>query len=48
MSYKNLVGNEAAPLTGEMQEKALKELPRDPDVVELMKKITGAEPLPPR
>jgi tripartite-type tricarboxylate transporter receptor subunit TctC len=48
VSYKNLVGNEAAPLTGEMQEKALKELPRDPDVVELMKKITGADPLPPR
>ena len=48
VSYKNLVGNEAAPLTGEMQEKALKELPRDPEVVELMKKISGADPLPPR
>lgn len=47
-SYKKLVGNEAAPLTGEMQEKALRELPRDPEVVELMKKITGADPLPPR
>jgi hypothetical protein len=31
-----------------MQEKALKELPRDPEVVELMKKLVGAEPLPPR
>ena len=44
-SFKQLVGNEAAPLTGEMQEKALKELPRDPDVVDLMKKIIGADPL---
>jgi hypothetical protein len=35
-SYKKLVGNEAAPLTGEMQEKALRDVPRDPDVVELM------------
>ena len=48
VSYKNLVGNEAAPLTGEMQEKALKEIPRDPEVVELMKKISGGDPLPPR
>ena len=47
-SHKKLVGNEADPLTGEMQEKALKELPRDPEVVELMKKLVGAEPLPPR
>ena len=47
-SFKQLVGNEAAPLTGEMQEKALKELPRDPDVVDLMKKIIGADPLPAR
>jgi len=48
VSYKKLVGNEAAPLTGEMQEKALRDLTRDPEVVELMKKVTGAEPLPPR
>ena len=46
--YKKLVGNDAVPLTGEMQEKALRELPRDPEVVDLMKKITGADPLPPR
>ena len=47
-SHKKLVGSEAIPLTGEMQEKALKELPRDPEVVELMKKMVGAGPLPPR
>lgn len=46
--YKKLVGNEAVPITGEMQEKALRELSRDTEVVELMKKMTGADPLPPR
>jgi len=44
--YTKLVGNEAVPITGEMQEKALRELSRDPEVVDLMKKITGADPLP--
>lgn len=47
-THKKLVGNEAVPLTGEMQEKAINELPRDPDVVELMKVIVGAASLPPR
>jgi tripartite-type tricarboxylate transporter receptor subunit TctC len=48
VTHKKLVGNEAAPLTGEMQERAIGELPRDPEVVELMKVIVGAAPLPPR
>ena len=47
-THKKLVGNEAAPLTGEMQERAINELPRDPEVVELMKVLVGAAPLPPR
>ena len=46
--HKKLVGNEAAPLTGEMQERAIGEVPRDPEVVDLMKVIVGAAPLPPR
>jgi len=29
-------------------EKAVKELPRDPEIVELFKKIAGGGPLPPR
>jgi hypothetical protein len=29
-------------------DKAIKELPRDPEVVELQKKIAGPNPLPPR
>jgi len=32
----------------EEQEKAVKELPRDPQTVELFKKIAGADPLPAR
>ena len=47
-THKKLVGSESEPLTGEMQEKALKELPRDADIVDVMKKIVGAGPLPAR
>ena len=47
-THKKLVGAESEPLTGEMQETALKELPRDADIVDVMKKIVGAGPLPAR
>jgi hypothetical protein len=32
----------------EEQEKSIKELPRDPQTIELFKKIAGGDPLPPR
>jgi hypothetical protein len=32
----------------EEMDKAIKELPRDPEVVELFQKISGGGPLPPR
>ena len=32
----------------EEQDKAIRELPRDRDVVELFKKLSGADPLPSR
>ena len=32
----------------EALEKTIKELPRDPEVVELFTKLAGADPLPPR
>ena len=35
--YKKLVGEEPTPLSGEDMERALKELPRDPEIVELFK-----------
>jgi hypothetical protein len=46
--FKKLSGFEASPLMPEEQDKAIRELPRDRDVVELFKKISGPDPLPPR
>jgi hypothetical protein len=46
--FKKLSGFDASPLMPEEQDKAIRELPRDRDVVELFKKLAGADPLPPR
>jgi hypothetical protein len=46
--YKKLTGDDPSPLAPELLEKTIRELPRDPEVVELFNKIAGAEPLPPR
>jgi tripartite-type tricarboxylate transporter receptor subunit TctC len=46
--YKKFVGEEPTPLLGEEMDRALKELPRDPEIVELFKKLNAAGPLPPR
>jgi hypothetical protein len=46
--YKKLTGDEATPLMPGDMEKAIKELPRDGEIVELFKKIAGGGPLPPR
>jgi len=46
--YKKLTGDEATPLMPDDMEKAIKELPRDREIVELFKKIAGGGPLPPR
>jgi tripartite-type tricarboxylate transporter receptor subunit TctC len=46
--YKKLTGDEATPLMADEMEKAVKGLPRDPEIVELFKKIAGGGPLPPR
>ncbi len=46
--FKKLSGFDASPLMPEEQEKAVRELPRDRDVVELFRKLSGPEPLPPR
>jgi len=45
--YKK-TGDDSPPLMPEMLEKAIKDLPRDPEVVELFKKLFGADPLPAR
>ena len=46
--YKKLVGEEPTPLLGEEMERAVKELPRDSEIVELFKKLNAADPLPAR
>ena len=45
--YKK-TGDDSPPLMPEELERAIKNLPRDPDVVELFKNLFGAGPLPPR
>jgi len=46
--FSKLMGDGPAPLTGEELERAIKELPRDAEVVQLYKKMAGADPLPTR
>jgi tripartite-type tricarboxylate transporter receptor subunit TctC len=46
--FKKMMTNEATPLTGEEVEKAIRELPRNPEVVALYKKLAEHGPLPPR
>jgi len=46
--FKKLMGADASPLTGEGVETAIRELPRDPEVVGLYKKMAEHGPLPPR
>ena len=46
--YKKFVGDEASPLLPENHERAIREIPRDPEVIELFKKLASAGPLPPR
>ena len=45
---KKMTGGEASPLLPEEQDKAIKQIPRDPQIIELFKKIIGGGPLPPR
>jgi putative tricarboxylic transport membrane protein len=46
--FKKLMGREPSPLTGEEVQKAVRELPRDSEVIALYKKLADAGPLPPR
>ena len=46
--YKKLTGDEATPLMPDEMDKAVRELPRDREIVELFKKIAAGGPLPPR
>jgi len=44
--FKKLVGDDAEIVLPSVMDKSIKELPRDPEVVELLKTITGVNPLP--
>ncbi|PYK47400.1 MAG: hypothetical protein DME20_12100 [Verrucomicrobia bacterium] len=46
--YKKLTADEPSPLLPENHERAIKEIPRDPEAIELFKKLVAAGPLPPR
>lgn len=46
--FKRLSADDATPLTPEAQDKAIKDIPRDAEVISLFNKIAGADPLPPR
>ena len=43
-----LVTDDVSPLMSEELLKVIKETPRDPEVIEMLKKFTGVESLPPR
>jgi tripartite-type tricarboxylate transporter receptor subunit TctC len=46
--YRKVVGEDPTPLMPEANEKAVRELPRDPETIELFKKFAGPGPLPAR
>jgi hypothetical protein len=47
-AFKKLVGQDTSPVMPEEQEKIIRALPDDPKVIELFKRFTGPDPLPPR
>jgi tripartite-type tricarboxylate transporter receptor subunit TctC len=46
--YRKLTSDDPSPLLPENHEKAIKEIPREPEVIELFKKLVGPAKLPPR
>ena len=46
--FLKLVGEEAEPLMPEELAQAIRDMPRDTEVTELLKALSGAGPLPPR
>jgi tripartite-type tricarboxylate transporter receptor subunit TctC len=46
--FKKLSADDATPLSPEAQERAIKEIPRDSEVIVLFNKLAGGDPLPPR
>jgi tripartite-type tricarboxylate transporter receptor subunit TctC len=46
--YRKLVGDDPSPLYPEENQKAIRELPRDPETIATFNKLAGPGPLPPR
>jgi tripartite-type tricarboxylate transporter receptor subunit TctC len=46
--YKKVTRDDPSPLLPENHEKAIREIPRDPEVIEVFNKLIGAGPLPTR
>jgi hypothetical protein len=46
--FRKVTGEDPTPLMPEANEKAIRDLPRDPEAIELYKKFARAGPLPPR
>jgi tripartite-type tricarboxylate transporter receptor subunit TctC len=46
--YRKIVGDDGSPLMPEELTKAIRETPRDAELIELFKRFSGAAPLPPR
>ena len=46
--YKKIVGDEVEPVLPEQLTKEIREMPRDPDVIDLLKSLAGGGPLPGR
>jgi hypothetical protein len=46
--FKKRVGEEPSPLAAEALENMIRETPRNPEAIELLKSLNGAGPLPPR
>ena len=46
--FKKMVGDDAEIVLPDVMDKTIKEIPRSPEIIALMKKITGPEPLPAR
>jgi hypothetical protein len=43
-----LVGDEVEPLMPEELTKTIRDVPRDPEVIDVLRNLSGAGPLPPR
>ena len=46
--YKKIVGDDVEPVLPEQLTKDIREMPRDPDVIDLLKSLAGGGPLPAR